>query len=168
MTSALTRRGMLATAGAAALAAPVVAPVVAQAGAPSARLAALLPVLPADLPPGTASALAAVEPDAGLIQACTTYIATMKAYDRDGGYLDCDADPLWAEWVAAEKAVLAHVPRTLAGVRALAEVALYKATMPDGRRDCSDSFTGQFPGLIFLAVLALVPSHGPSLAAEGR
>ena len=136
MTGGMTRRGMLATAGGAALVSPA-----APAGASPTRLAAPLP---------------AAELDAELIEACSSHIAALDAYDRHGGRLEPEEDPLWHAVEATEATMDKAEPVTLAGLRALAEVARHRAEKPGA--DWSDGFTGDLPARVCMAALALLPA----------
>jgi hypothetical protein len=152
------RRGILA-AGAAVLAAPVAGGAPFPTGSADAG-----PTLPAALAarlarPETGACICMREADTRLVRAGAAYIEATKAYDRDGGRLECKDDPLWWAVESAEAALTELSPQTWADVRALAEVARYKAIMPDGSMDWSESFTGDFPAMVCQAVLRLTATR---------
>lgn len=102
-----------------------------------------------------APAVALPHPDAELMDACRAYIAASQDYDAHGGYLDYEVCPWWAAVGAAATRAESYEPRTMAGVRAMAEVAAHLARQPDGELDWSDSFTGAWPARVCQAVLRL-------------
>lgn len=135
------------------------------AGGPAATAAAASPpALPAGLAarlaqPETGACICTREADAALVRAGAAYIEATKAYDRDGGRLECEGDPLWWAIESAEAVLTEISPQTWADVRVLAEVARYKATMPDGSMDWSDSYTGDLPAMVCQAVLRLTSTR---------
>lgn len=115
------RRALLAGAGALVIGAT--APAAASATTVDAELLALV----AGASPGTAN------PDAELIRLCAEHPALLDAYNRDGGYVDCEVDPLWHAYSRSRDAIGAAQPRTLAGMLAKARAAKAEAALPGGR-----------------------------------
>ncbi len=71
-------------------------------------------------------------PDAALIAACAEHAANLAAYNRDGGKLNLDDDPLWAAYERTRDAISDAVQHTLDGMLAKAWAAKAEATHPDG------------------------------------
>ena len=109
-------------------------------------------MLPTFTPLATAVTL---EPDSVLIALSRDYIDALDAYDRDGGYLEYDVDPLWKQFERVEAKVKAIEPVTMAGVVALADIALRWAQQPDGREDFNTGYTSQWPERVTRAVLRI-------------
>lgn len=103
------------------------------------------------------AAAAAPSADAELIRLCDDYVRALAAYDRDGGHVDCDRDPLWHAVEAVERQLDGLEARTIEGVVAKARIALYSAQQPDGSEDFSDAYTGCWPEQIIRDLLRL---HG--------
>lgn len=108
---------------------------------------------------GAASAPPAPCPDAELVAACSAYAAAIQRYNAEGGHLRREACPLWAAVEEARaRALAAPEPRTLAGIRAQAELCRVMAHREaDGALDCSDSYCGHWPGWVVEDVLRLLP-----------
>lgn len=108
---------------------------------------------------GAAEARRQASPDAELVAACQAYAAAMRRFNDQGGHLEPEVCPLWAALDAArDRALAAPPPRTLAGLRAMAELCHAMAEPDqDGRRSYSDSYCGEWPGLVVQGVLRLVP-----------
>ncbi|WP_376091247.1 hypothetical protein ACE7GA_21375 [Roseomonas sp. CCTCC AB2023176] len=108
-------------------------------------------VWPAPLPPPPPPG---AHPDAELIRLCAAYVEAVDAYNRDGGHLECEDDPLWHAVAAVEEPLGELEPRTLAGLAAMARVAHFLAQQPCGE-NFSDSFTGDWPERVVRGVLTL-------------
>ncbi len=105
----------------------------------------------------TPAAALPINPDAELIAACRAYIVATETYNLDGGRLAYEVCPFWAALRDSQaRAEEAPLPTTWAGVRAMAEVCEVMA-QPDraGVLDYSDSYCGDWPGLVVEAVLRL-------------
>ena len=111
---------------------------------------------------GAPPAPAAPPPDAELVAACGDYAAAIQTYNGEGGLLEYDVCPLWAAVEAArDRAEAAPAARTLAGVRAMAELCRAMAQPLDGGRfDFSESYCGEWPGWVVEDVLRLVGRPG--------
>lgn len=81
---------------------------------------------------GAVAKAAMPNPDAALIQACAEHIVNLNTYNRDGGYLECEDDPLWAAYVRTRDAVACAEPQTLEGMTAKAHAAKAEAQCPGG------------------------------------
>jgi hypothetical protein len=105
---------------------------------------------------------AAACPDAELVAACDAYAEAMQRFNDEGGHLEPEVCPLWrAVDAARDRALAAPPPRSLAGIRAKAELCRTMALRaPDGRRDYSDSYCGTWPGQVVEDVLRLVVPGG--------
>ena len=110
---------------------------------------------------GAPPAPAAASPDAELVAACGDYAAAGQRINEareDVG----DGHPLWVAYRAArDRAEAAPAARTLAGVRAMAELCRAMSQPLDGGRlDFSDSYCGEWPGRVVEDVLRLVGQPG--------
>ncbi len=83
------------------------------------------------LPAPTAEA----EPDAELIALCARHIANMNTYNRDGGYLELEDDPLWHAYEQTMIAISDAKPQTIRGVLAKAHAAKAEGTGLGGSED---------------------------------
>lgn len=102
-------------------------------------------------------ALSGTNPDAELIRLCAEYVRVLAVYDRDGGRVESDHDPLWHAVEAAKRKLDGLEAHTMEGVVAKARVALYTAQQPDGSENFSTSFTGHWPEEVIRDLLRL---HG--------
>lgn len=112
--------------------------------------------LAAGLPTG-----ASAHPDAELIAACRAYAAAIARYDAEGGHLEYDECPIYAALEAAEeRAEAALPPRTFDGLRAVAELCRKTARrQADGEFDYSNSYCGDWLGVVVKGVLDLTPAR---------
>lgn len=62
-------------------------------------------------------------PDADLIAQCAEHAVNVAAFNRDGGKVEPEHDPLWAAYDRTRDAVSAAKPRTMDGVLAKARAA---------------------------------------------
>lgn len=88
--------------------------------------------LAAASPAAAVVAEAALNPDAELIRWCAEHIVNVDAFNRDGGYLENEVDPLWWAYRRTLDAINAAKPQTLEGVVAKARAAKAEARGPDG------------------------------------
>ncbi|WP_431282748.1 hypothetical protein ACQW02_25640 [Humitalea sp. 24SJ18S-53] len=79
--------------------------------------------------------VAAPNPDADLIRICAEHVANIAAYNRDGGRLNCEDDPLWAACERTLYAIDDADPQTMEGILAIARAAKSEAQMPNGVED---------------------------------
>lgn len=105
---------------------------------------------------------AAAPPDAELLGACGAYAAAIARVNACDDDIDPETSPLWAALMAVEaRADAALPPRTLAGLRAMAELCHAMAEpAPDGSRSYAESYCGDWPGRVVQGVLRLVPPGG--------
>ncbi|MBV9748279.1 MAG: hypothetical protein JO157_05655, partial [Acetobacteraceae bacterium] len=111
---------------------------------PTTSRRALLAGIPAAALVGAATvpALAtAASPDAELIALCAQHIVNMNAYNRDGGHLEPEDDPLWHAYVQTRDAIDAAEPQTIEGILAKVSAAKAEAREPDGE-DFDSSVAG--------------------------
>ena len=74
-------------------------------------------------------------PDGELIALCERHAIKRDNYNRSGGKLAYEKDPLWSAYVATCDAIAAARPKTLAGVVAKARAAKAEAVGADGEED---------------------------------
>lgn len=74
-------------------------------------------------------------PDADLVQICAQHIANRDAYNRDGGRLELEADPLWLAYERTRDAIDNASPQTMAGLVAKARAAKAEARRLDGTEE---------------------------------
>lgn len=115
---------------------------------------ALLPPMPGDAPP--------LQGDAELVRRCGAYIAAMARFEADPAAHADDDCPVWQEVCdtcdAAGDLADTRGASTLAGIRAMAEVARVQAQQADGSEDYGDSYTGEWPARVTRAVVAMMPA----------
>ncbi|MFT8245220.1 hypothetical protein [Roseomonas sp. BN140053] len=70
---------------------------------------------------------APADADAELVALCAQHITNMDNYNRDGGILEYEVDPLWQAYERTRDAIHAAVPQTLAGMLAKARAAKAEA-----------------------------------------
>ena len=100
--------------------------------------------------------------DDRLVDLCDRYMTALDVYERDGGIIDCDKDPLWLSAMDLEEQVEATETRTMAGVVAIARVALHWSRQLDGSELFDTSHTGDWPERVVRDVLRL---HGGGVEA---
>jgi len=105
-----------------------------------ASVAALASCIPTPAP--------AAEPHAGadaeLIALCAQHIVNMDAYNRDGGHLELEDDPLWHAYVQTRDAIDAAEPQTIEGILAKVRAAKAEAGEPDGSQDFENGPAGRW------------------------
>lgn len=103
-----------------------------------------------------------LNPDAALIAACDAYIRAMDAYNRHGGDVDCEDDPLWHALQAAEERAADIPAETMAGLAAKARAAAATGRMPDGVVRLGESYAGHWPARLVRDVLRLSGAEVPA------
>jgi len=74
-------------------------------------------------------------PDADLIRLCAQHAVNREVYDRAGGSLDPEDDPLFTSYARTRDAISAAKPTTLEGMLAKARAAKAEAREPDGKEE---------------------------------
>ncbi len=93
---------------------------------------------------------AAPNPDAELIAVATEHVANVRAYNTDGGYLECEVDPLWHAYRRTMDALDNMRPQTLAGM-----ASKIKAAEADADCEFTDTHAGRWAWDVMQAVLAM-------------
>lgn len=95
-------------------------------------------------------------PDADLIRLCGEYIQALDAYNREGGALEQEEDPLWEAVEALEDQIAGLQAQTFGGLVAKARVAAHQARQDDGSYDFSTTHTGEWPGQVVQDLLRII------------
>ena len=74
--------------------------------------------------------------DARLIALCAEHTVNVENYNRDGGRLEPEDDPLWEAYERTGDAITAAKPATLAGMVAKAKAAIAEAADLDDEQIC--------------------------------